>query len=113
MNAIGGNTTATIQTRSGDTFNELHERIPSWTDKYTLTGWMDLQSGEARHTQYGAKVEESTHVFLCDWQDLSGVTPGNSRLSHNGSVYEILLIDDPMGLHYHLEVSLRYIGGQV
>ena len=28
------------------------------------------------------------------------------------AVYEILLIDDPMHMHEHLEIYLKYIGGQ-
>ena len=31
----------------------------------------------------------------------------------NDSVYNIQLIDDPMGLHQHLEIYLKYIGGGI
>lgn len=40
------------------------------------------------------------------------VTSDNARIVVNGEVYEILLIDDPMNMHDHLEIYLRFIGGQ-
>ena len=39
-------------------------------------------------------------------------TSDNARMVVNGEVYEILLIDDPMNMHDHLEIYLRFIGGQ-
>ena len=30
----------------------------------------------------------------------------------NGEVYEVLLYDDPVQLHEHLEIYLKYVGGQ-
>lgn len=40
------------------------------------------------------------------------VTSDNARMVVDGKVYEILLIDDPMNMHEHLEIYLRFIGGQ-
>ena len=38
-------------------------------------------------------------------------TSENARFIINGLVYDILLIDDPMGMHEHLEIYLRFVGG--
>ena len=45
-------------------------------------------------------------------QETVNVTSDNARMVVNGEVYEILLIDDPMNMHDHLEIYLRFIGGQ-
>jgi len=34
------------------------------------------------------------------------------RMLINDEVYDVLYIDDPMNLHQHLEIFLKYIGGQ-
>lgn len=112
MPAIGGNTTAELQIKS-TTLNEIGERIPSWETVNTLRGFLDLQSGDSRYTNHYAKIEESTHVFVCDYVELnSRVVTENSRLLINGKTYDVTLIDDPMGLHYQLEIFLRLTGGQ-
>ena len=40
------------------------------------------------------------------------VTSENARMVIHGAVYEILLIDNPMNMNEHLEIYLRFIGGQ-
>jgi hypothetical protein len=40
------------------------------------------------------------------------VTSENARMVIEGLVYEILLIDNPMNMNRHLEIYLRYVGGQ-
>ena len=40
------------------------------------------------------------------------VTSDNARMVIDGKIYEITFIDDPMQLHQHLEIFLRFIGGQ-
>jgi len=42
----------------------------------------------------------------------SAVKAENSRMIVNGGVYDVKLIDDPMGLHKQLEIYLKYTGGQ-
>lgn len=110
MIGIGGNITAQVQTK-GTRVNQIGERVASWETVETLTGFLDLQSGESKFTNFSAKLQESTHVFVCDYVELP-VTPENSRLIVNNQVYEITLIDDPMELHYQLEIYLKFVGGQ-
>ena len=43
---------------------------------------------------------------------LSGKTKGSFQHSViDGNIYDILLIDDPMRMHKHLEIYLKYVGG--
>jgi len=109
---IGGNISAVIRTKDFNGKNEIGEDILSWTDKAKLFGFLDLSSGDSKRTVYSAKVQDSTHIFICDYYDLSGITAENSRFFCNGREYEILLIDDPMELHRHLEIYLKFAGGQ-
>lgn len=38
-------------------------------------------------------------------------TSENARMIIDGVEYHILMIDDPMGMHQHLEIMLQYVGG--
>lgn len=112
---IGGNILALIQVSTGSTKNIIGESVPSWTDAQTLRGWLDLSSGEARYNTYNAKIQESTHVFIADYVKLrKDITAENARMVINGKTYDILLIDNPMemGAASHLEIFLKYTGGQ-
>ena len=114
MKGIGGNITAVIQTATVSQ-NSIGEQVKSWTDKQSLKGWLDLQSGDSRHTTFNAKIQESTHFFIADYVALDpGITAESARMVINGKRYEILLIDNPMELQSgsHLEFYLRFTGGQ-
>ena len=114
MTAIGGNLTGTIQTKT-TVGNTIGEKVPAWSDKYKLTGFLDLSSsasgGSAGYTHFNAKIEESTHIFICDYQEIS-VKAEESRMLINGEIYDIQLIDNPMHLNYQLEIYLKFVGGQ-
>ena len=112
MTPLGGNITAELQVKT-TTVNAIGERVPSWVTVHRLNCWLDFQSGDSSYTNHNAKLEESTHVFICDYVELQpSVKIENSRLLVDGEVYDITIIDDPMNLHYHLEIYLRYVGGQ-
>ena len=110
---IGGNAKATIQTKTTRK-NALNEQEAVWTDADTLTGFLDLMTGAAEY-RYNAKMQESTHIFIADYKPLKGnITAESARLVIGGKVYEITLMDNPMGLlgGSHWEIYLRYTGGQ-
>lgn len=110
MKKIGGNITAQLQEKIS-TKNEMGESIATWETRHTLTGFLDLNSGDSRYTSFNAKIQESTHYFICDYVEINEV-PENSRMVINGKLYDVLSIDNPMNLNYHLEIYLRYVGGQ-
>ena len=110
---IGGNVTATIQAYSDVTTNAIGESVPNWQNVQTLLGWLDLSSGESRYNTYNAKVQESTHIFLCDYVPLhASIKAEQSRMLIGGRMYDILLIDNPMEMNQHYEIYLKYTGGQ-
>lgn len=110
--SVGGNTKAILQTFTEGEKNAIGERPKKWSDALTLTGWLDLSGGSSHYNTYSAKVKESTELFVANYVPLpEGISEENSRLVVNGKVYDITLIDDPMGLHAHYEIYLKYTGG--
>lgn len=49
---------------------------------------------------------------MCDYSQIAGkgVTSENCRLVCEGLVCDILMIDDVMELHKHVEIYLKYVG---
>lgn len=114
MRRIGGNTNAAIQI-STTTKNAIGESVKYWTDVQTLHGFLDLSSGNTAYTTYLAKIQESTHLFICDYVPLdSRISAENARMRINGKIYDMTFIDNPMemGSGSHLEIYLKYTGGQ-
>lgn len=118
---IGGNTTAILQIRTTSK-NEIGESIKEWHDVLSIKkGFLDLSAGESRYTTYNAKVQESSHIFISDYVaipksiEINGktykVNAESTRLMVEGVAYDVMLIDDPMNLHEHLEIYLKYTGG--
>lgn len=123
MKKICGNTFALFQLKVEGERNKIGECESSWVDALTVKGWLDLSNGDSKRTVYNAKIQESTHMFLCDYQPLTfasakspdekiALTAENARIIIENQVYDIMLIDDPMNMHQHFEIYLKYTGGQ-
>lgn len=109
MKRIGGNTDLVLKAKS-QTKNDIGEKtITSWVDYKTIHGFMDFMSETTGRTNYNSKIVESTHVFVCDYVDIDK-SETELMAYHNNKEYEITYIDDPMELHYQLEIFLKYIG---
>lgn len=119
---IGGNISAILQVRAGTTKNAIGEKETKWVDVIELTGWIDLQAGDSKRITYNAKIQESTHIFIGDYKPIPAtveiegrivkVNTESTRMVANGEEYDVMLIDDPMGLHAQWEIYLKYTGGQ-
>lgn len=110
MANIGGNITATFQTCT-TVKNAMGEAEKTWADAVRHGGWLDLQSGDSKYTNFNAKLEESTHVFVCDFSPAVYALAGSDvRMVAKGMVYDVLLIDNPMEMDEHLEIYLRKVG---
>ena len=119
--SIGGNIEAVLQIYA-PIENEIGSMTESWQDVITLKGFLDLSSGDSKNTTYDAKIQESTHIFICDYKPISEslevegnfirVSPENARMVANSQRYDVMLIDNPMNLNKHLEIYLKYTGGQ-
>ena len=112
MKGIGGNIQAVIQVKA-IAQNAIGEHVETWQEVQRLKGWLDLSGGNAHYNAYQAKIQDSTHIFLCDYVPLDAqITAENSRMIINGKHYDITLIDNPMELNAQIEIYLKYTGGQ-
>ena len=111
MIKIGGNISAQLQVKT-TTKNSIGESVPKWETRHTLAGFLDLANGDSNRLNFNVKIQESTHYFICDYVALNNVVPENSRMMINGKTYDVLLIDNPMEMNHHLEIYLKYTGGQ-
>ena len=110
MTEIDGNTVLTLQIKT-TAKNTIGEGVQTWTDAASLTGFLDLMNGTSGYSNFNTKLQESTHIFLADYAPVNA-EPENCRALIGGSIYDVLLIDDPMGLHEQLEIYLKFVGGQ-
>lgn len=110
MANIGGNINGIIQTKT-TAKNAIGEAVQTWADAFRQVGWLGLQSGDSKHTNFNAKLEESTHVFLCDYHSgIYALADQDTRMIIKGFVYDVLLIDDPDEMDEQLEIYLRKVG---
>lgn len=109
---VGGNVTARA-VRSVRAVNAQGLAVEGGTEKVMdIAGWLDYQSGQKGHAAYQAPLEDTTHVFLSDYDGrYASQREDGLSLIIEGRRYEVLLIDDPMGMHRHLETYLKYVGG--
>lgn len=117
MGKINGNIIGIVQVQTSTGKNAIGERVQTWKDAFTPIGWLGLQSGDSKFT-HSAKLEESTHVFLCDFDsDIYALTLPDQkgkiqtvRMVIKGIVYDVLLIDNPDEMDEQLEIYLRRVG---
>ena len=111
MNGIGGNITAEFKINV-PTKNEIGENVANWITIQSINGWLDYLTGETNRTNYSAKIEESTHVFVADYVKLdSRIVAEKVIMVINNKKYDVTLIDNPMELNAQLEIYLKYVGG--
>lgn len=116
MSHISGNTKAYVQIRTvePDEYGIDRER---WQDAFAkpLTGVLDLISAGTTGA-YMKRVEDADYLFICDYfaPKAGGekLTTENSRILIDDGIYEVELFDDVMLLHEHMEIYLKYLGGQ-
>ena len=108
---VGGNLTATVQIKTL-TENDIGEKVAEWGDYIdSIKGWLDLVSGNSTNQSHKTKTEDSSHVYLCDFDSrLRDLDITQCRFICRDKIYEIKYIDDPMEIHDHLEISLKLVG---
>lgn len=108
---IGGNTIGIVQKKTGTIRNAIGEAVPRYEESFRTVGWLGLQSGEYKRSSFFAKIEESTHVFLCDYHaEIYALASLDTRMVIKGFMYDVLLIDNPDEMDEQLEIYLRRVG---
>lgn len=105
---IGGNSVLTIYERTVSAKNSIGERTTEWTEKETITGYLDLQSGSADSAR-NTKIQSATHVFISDYFLLNYLNVHDLKAKVGAREFDVLYIDDPMMMHNHLEIYLEEI----
>ena len=112
MRKVKGSTLCAIQTKTSSV-NDIGEAMNTWNDHTSFKGVLGLQSGDSKYSSFNAKIEESTHVLVCDYdENIYSLADQDTRIIIKNKMYDVLLIDNPDELNEHLEIYLRFIGGQ-
>lgn len=113
MRKIKKQTDFVILKQSDTAKNAIGEAENTWADAVSFSGVLGLQSGDSKYSSFNAKIEESTHVMVCDFHEgIYSLGKTNLRLRAKGMIYDVLLIDNPDELDIQLEIYLRFVGGQ-
>lgn len=81
-----------------------------WKKFKSVQGYLDLITGTNLNTSQSAITEDSTHILVIPTY-VSGVTDKMRVIAENRS-YSINYVDDPLGVHHHLEIYLTF-GGEI
>ena len=82
---IGGNVVAVLQKQDNVKINSIGEQELLYRTTNEIKGFLDLSGGDSKYTNYNAKIQESTHLFICDYIKLDkSVKAENSRMIIDG-----------------------------
>lgn len=113
MRKIEGNTLCLIQTKGEAFTNAIGEKVANWVNVLEFTGILSLQAGDSKYSTHKTKLEESSHILLCEYDaDIYALADQNTRIIAKDRMYDVLLIDNPDERDEHLEIYLRFVGGQ-
>ena len=112
LREIKGNTECVLMVQGEAEKNAIGEKVSAWVDAVTFSGFLSLQSADSGYLNYAAKMEESTHCVLCEYlPDIYAYRNRNTRLKATGRMFDVLYIDNPDERNEHLEIFLRFVGG--
>lgn len=114
MNEINGNIDCVLKLENVTT-SAIGEKVKGWVDLITLNGFLDLMNQGKDFATYNKAMEDSTHVFICDYvnivkKDGKKAKATELKATIDGEDYDVTYIDDPMQLHKHLEIFLKKVG---
>lgn len=108
MKEIGGNVDCVLSYQETTT-SAIGEDVTSWRELQTIRGFLDLMNNGKDFATYNKAMEDSTHIFICDYVSISKEAT-ELKATINGKDYDVTYIDNPMGLNYHLEIFLKRVG---
>lgn len=109
MSNIGGNCDLKLLKKLDGVVDRIGKKNENWGNYLTIRGYLDLSSGSSFRETYNTKIQESSHVFICDYVEINEKVT-NLKAECKGKEYDVLLIDNPMELNEHLEIFLKYVG---
>ncbi|KEH96848.1 head-tail adaptor protein [Clostridium botulinum C/D str. BKT12695] len=74
---------------------------------FKMQGYLDLLTGDETNTN-NAFIQESSHIIITNYRD--DITTKHWIIDSKNNRYNIVLVDDPVSMHNHLEIYLKFIG---
>lgn len=78
---------------------------------FKVQGFLDLAQGfgaNGENSNLNSFLQESTHILITDYRE--DISNKNWIIDSKGNRYNIVLVDDPVSTHHHLEIYLKFIG---
>ncbi|HAT4200950.1 hypothetical protein Cp4447_00959 [Clostridium perfringens] len=78
---------------------------------FKIQGFLDLAQGfgaNGENSNLNSFLQESTHILITDYRE--DISNKNWIIDSKGNRYNIVLVDDPVSMHNHLEIYLKFIG---
>lgn len=91
--------------------NGIGGHIEVEEELFTIQGYLDLAQGfgaNGENTNLNAFLQESTHILITDYRE--DIKNKNWIIDSKNNRYDIVLVDDPVSMHDHLEIYLKFIG---
>lgn len=110
-NVIGGNKTIKLSKKVREIENNIGEMNFKYEEVKSFKGFLDYVSGEIGNSNYKAPINESTHIFISDYIEITEDAE-NLIAEIDNKEYEVKYIDNPMELNEQLEIYLKLLGGQ-
>lgn len=79
-------------------------KTETWTKLKNIKGLI-VQNGGNERRMNEKKTEISSHTLMCNKTDIKAI----DRIECGGSIYEVLSVDNPLGMNHHMEVDLQLI----
>lgn len=80
----------------------------TWKEFKAVEGYLDLVTGTDLNNTQNAITEDSTHLLIIP-DYLPGITD-KMRVVAENRTYDIDYVDDPVGIHHHIELYLTFGG---
>lgn len=78
---------------------------------FKVQGFLDLAQGfgaNGENSNLNSFLQESTHILITDYRE--DISNKNWIIDSKGNRYNIVLVDDPVSRHHHLEIYLKFVG---
>lgn len=87
--------------------NGIGGHIETEGELFRIQGYLDLLTGEEGNIN-NAFIQESSHILIADYRE--DITTKHWIVDSKNNRYDIVLVDDPVSMHDHLEIYLKFIG---
>ncbi|ELC8400415.1 head-tail adaptor protein [Clostridium perfringens] len=91
--------------------NGIGGKVEKENEVFKIQGFLDLAQGfgaNGENSNLNSFLQESTHILITDYKE--DISNKNWIIDSKGNRYNIVLVDDPLSIHHHLEIYLKFIG---